>query len=121
MLFPLYSCDICSKIYGSESNLRRHLRNFHKTGPLMKPRPPKTDSELVGPSQPVKTETTVKTEVSESAECIKTEKSEAGEVSGTSGLKTCPHCPFTTYDQSHLTVHVRKHTGNCSGSCLVPV
>ncbi len=72
--FLNYSCSECNKSYGSESNLRRHLRDVHKTGPLVKQDP---DGSVEIP-----------------------------------GLKECPHCQFATTDQSQLTVHLRKHSGN---------
>lgn len=71
-----------------------------------------TPSEDETSNQIVKTEPVVKTEVSESSASVNPEKSAAGESSASSGLKTCPQCPFTTYDQSHMTVHIRKHTGS---------
>ncbi len=107
-------CSVCSKVYGSESNLRRHLRNFHKTGPLVKTESPETEissSDLTRSSG--QTGSSFKAEVPETSDAVKIEtgSSESAGRSVSSGPKACPRCPFTTFDQFHLTVHLRKHTG----------
>ena len=83
-------CEICSKVFGTDSNRRRHLRTAHKAGPLVKIEPSLEGAiDVKSPDSEVRDETKNKI----------------------SGPKQCPHCAYSSYDQYHLTIHLKKHTG----------
>ena len=87
-----WTCKMCqhmnasrpSKVFSTQSNLNKHLRNIHGTGPLLKT----TDD--------------IKVEDSDSAK---------GEILTESIVPCCPYCSYTTWDSHNLRVHMRKHTG----------
>ena len=90
----LWSCVECekqgdvntaSRMFSTQSNLNRHLRNTHHTGPLLKHTQQIKDeaSDLVETKLPVRM-----------------------------SIPKCPYCDHSTWDSYNLNVHIRKHTGN---------
>ena len=77
--------QIASKIFSTQSNLNRHLRNVHQTGPLLHQTPNISKDDLKPPE----------TIIDSQKDCPR-----------------CTYCPYSTWDSYNLKVHIRKHTGN---------
>ena len=73
-----------TKFFSNQSNLNRHLRNSHQTGPLLH-RHQEWSNEHI--------------DLTENKTPPKT------------GIPRCPYCPHSTWDAYNLRVHIRKHTG----------
>ena len=87
-----WTCELCqqmnarkhTKFFSTQSNLNKHLRNVHQTGPLLH-----TSKEKHN-------------EVSNLTKC---------EIPTESIAPSCPYCIYSTWDSYNLRVHIRKHTG----------
>ena len=77
--------QISSKIFSTQSNLNRHLRNVHQTGPLLHSTPNISKDDLKQ----------LETIIDSQQDCPR-----------------CTYCPYSTWDSYNLKVHIRKHTGN---------
>ena len=77
--------QIASKMFSTQSNLNRHLRNVHQTGPLLHSTPNISKDDI----KPLETI------IDSKQDCPR-----------------CTHCPYSTWDSYNLKVHIRKHTGN---------
>ena len=77
--------QIASKIFSTQSNLNRHLRNVHQTGPLLHQTPNISKDDFKPPD----------TIIDSQKDCPR-----------------CTYCPYSTWDSYNLKVHIRKHTGN---------
>ena len=91
----IWTCGECqrstskaTKFFSNQSNLNRHLRNSHQTGPLLHRHRKSVDEhlDLMGNEIPPKPSTL-----------------------------RCPYCPHSTWDAYNLRVHIRKHTGKRKG------
>ena len=77
------SPGVATKSFSNQSNLNKHLRNCHQTGPLIHSSSEEDPIDLVGnkrtPAFPI---------------------------------PSCHYCSYSTWDAYNLRVHIRKHTGN---------
>lgn len=87
-----WTCKLCqpmnaskhTKFFSTQSNLNRHLRNVHQTGPLLQISKEKHN------------------EASNLTKC---------EIPAEAIAPGCPYCIYSTWDSYNLKVHIRKHTG----------